>query len=123
MQSIRTFAGLGFVVVLAACQPKPEPIKPQPIYDKYGSVVGCEGGTYVPGAVDLPCLPPDECVEQSSSTAAPVPCLPPDDCVEQSTPGALPCPPPGGGGRDPNGSSVPNRNPDPTTPGTAPTRP
>jgi len=97
MQTVRLIAGLGFIAVLAACQPKPEPIKPQPIYNKYGDVVGCEGGTYVPGAVDLPCMPPE------------------DECEPQSTVGAVPCPPSGGGGREPTDPGRPSSTP----PGTA----
>lgn len=89
--------GLCLVAMLAACQKAPEPITPQPIYDKYGGVIGCEGGTFVPGSAEMPCLPP------------------PDECDPQST--AMPCPPPDGG-RDPNDSSVPGGQP-----GASPTAP
>ncbi|PKP72806.1 MAG: hypothetical protein CVT84_16825 [Alphaproteobacteria bacterium HGW-Alphaproteobacteria-6] len=42
-----TLAGLGFILVLGACarpEPAPAPIQPQPIYNKVGQAIGCEGG-------------------------------------------------------------------------------
>ncbi len=92
MPKFRFALGLCCVAALAACQKAPEPIKPQPIFNKYGDVVGCEGGTYVPGALDMPCMPP------------------PEDCDPQATAGAVPCLPPSTG-RDPNGSGTPGRTP------------
>ena len=85
MQShFRVFTGITFAVVLGACArpaPEPVPIAPQPIYNKYGDVVGCEeGGTYTPGAnYENPCLPPDDgCDPQTSTSAAGLPCVPRD---------------------------------------------
>lgn len=79
-------------IALGACsqQSEPVPIQPQPIYDKYGDVVGCEGGTYVPGSnYENPCEPPPEGCEdpQTASTAAGIPCPPPRDDNDDRDPG------------------------------------
>ena len=115
------FRGVHWVAVAAlvvSCtQPEPEPprISGQPIFDKFGGVIGCEGGVYIPGApIDQQCEPPlDECEEQIPGTAAVIPCPPPrEDCDPQTS--TFPCPP---GQRDDE-----DRDPDstPNTPGTAP---
>lgn len=47
MSNRATFTGLAIILALGACAkpaPAPEPIQPQPIYNKYGKAIGCEGG-------------------------------------------------------------------------------
>ncbi|MAQ85619.1 MAG: hypothetical protein CMH12_20555 [Maritimibacter sp.] len=72
-------------LALAACAQQEEPMPPrvikgEPIYNKYGSVVGCEQGLYIPGA-QLPyqCMPPPPPGEQCDPTYASNDpnCLPP----------------------------------------------
>lgn len=36
--SSRAFAAISLGLVLASCAPKPEPIMPEPVYDKYGAI-------------------------------------------------------------------------------------
>lgn len=69
MQFFRIAAVVGIGVSLVACSrpaPPPEPIQPQPIYNKYGEVVGCEGGVYRAGAPN-PCVPYDEGCDSTSN--------------------------------------------------------
>ena len=110
----RGLALLGALSLVAACAPRPVPVTWQPVYNKYGGVVGCEDGN---GNV---------------TTAAPLPCLPPPGC--QYTPGAAPCDPGGGQtGREPdptggsggrgNTNQNQNQNQNQTTAGTATGKP
>jgi hypothetical protein len=80
---------LGSLAVLAACEQRPEPILPEPIYDKFGRLeavcVDDGQGDGVGAASSAPSLPrcSDRCEpgEQSVSTVAgqwPI-CLPPYD--------------------------------------------
>ncbi len=98
-----------FLVVGCTQNEEPQPIYPEPIYNKYGNVVGCSDGSTVTGSTaDNPCkkLPP-----------------PPDGCDETSTPGTAddPCAPPPGENRDPDDSSTTGGGRDPgrgsSTPG------
>jgi len=80
MFSTKTTASLCFslVIVLGACAQQVEPprITPQPIYNKHGDVVGCEGGGQYDTASqqENPCLPPeDECTYTPGSN---YPCEP-----------------------------------------------
>jgi hypothetical protein len=36
---VKTFAAIAVGTILASCAPKPEPIMPEPVYDKYGTIV------------------------------------------------------------------------------------
>lgn len=92
-----TFKTIGAVAsiafVLAGCaqqQSEPLVITPQPIFNKFGEAVGCEGdATYNPNNEEYPCEPPE--------------------CQEYDAQG-VPCPPPG---REPDD---PDRNPNPQIP-------
>ena len=109
----KIFPVFACAAILGACaqqEEAPTPIAPEPIYDKYGAVVGCSDGT-----------------EATPGTAAPAnPCEPPDDgdCVEDSSTSTLECPPPRGGDR-PDRTPDPSTRPDPTgsTPGAGSTLP
>lgn len=92
----RVLRVLAVPVFVAACAPQPATpvVYGQPIYDKFGSeIVGCESGTFIPGAApELQCAPP------------------PDDCDPQSTAASVDpnCRP---GGRDDNGRPNTSANP------------
>ncbi|MFV2033887.1 MAG: hypothetical protein ACC631_02025 [Halocynthiibacter sp.] len=98
-RKIRSFGGLGFVALLAACAQAvvpPAPIQPEPIYNKFGNAVGCEGdGIYDPNSeLENPCLPPP----------------PPPDGQCEPTAVAYVCEPGGDGGdnqRNPNSPTSP----------------
>lgn len=78
MHYFKITCGIILATGLVACsQPEPEPIMPQPIYDKHGDVIGCEGGQYQPGAGPVPCMPPPDDGCDSTSPNDP-------DCYPQS---------------------------------------
>lgn len=97
---MRYFRGSGLlaIVALSACTaPAPEPIRPEPVYNKYGRAVGasCPSGTTV----------------ATGSNGEDI-CVPPGDggCTDpgaQSSNSSLPCPPYGGDGRDQSGKARP----------------
>lgn len=79
--------------IFAACSPAPapEPITPEPIFDKFGGVIGCtDGGVLADGSLGELCLPPDE-----------------DDCID--VPGRPPCDP---DGERPGREDTPDRDPE-----------
>ena len=63
-----------FAVACSQPEPQPEPpmIRGEPMYDKYGGIVGCEDGVYIPGAPPAQqCLPPPEDCRINVPGAAP----------------------------------------------------
>jgi hypothetical protein len=60
------------IVVLQACAPKPEPILPEPIFDKYGEAVG----------TDLVCRPQRQPVSPNYPERLPI-------CEQQCPPGTM----------------------------------
>lgn len=78
------------LLALAACaQPEPEPVRAQPVYDKYGNATysECRGADVQITTANVnipPCLPPEEdCplgqVPAQSTAAAGFVCVPRDD--------------------------------------------
>jgi len=60
---IKTLSTVSALVIVAACaqtEPAPQPIAPEPVFDKYGNEMtqggGCSGGQYAAGA-DSNCIP------------------------------------------------------------------
>lgn len=113
-------------LALAACAQTEPPrplIRGEPIYSKYGDVIGCEQGRYIPGAPQrIQCLPPEECDEIVNAAGWVVDCRPPDDeCLDVI--GAAPNPncPPDQRDDDNGGDRGRTPNTPPGTPGT-PTR-
>lgn len=87
---IATGLCFSLVVVLGACAQQPEPLRitPQPIYNKHGDVVGCEGGGQYDSTSqqENPCEPPETGCEYIPGSN--YPCLPPEqDCDPQSNNG------------------------------------
>ena len=88
--------------ILAGCaqqQQQPVTVAPQPIYNKFGEAIGCEGGgelnpSYDPnggltGEYENPCEP-EECEDGYVVGAADIPCDPPR---ERDDPQRTPTPP------------------------------
>ena len=108
----RISAGLGLVLVVAACA-QPAAVTapmmgPEPLFNKFGEG-SCEAGyTYVPGTAPQPpqCVPDDCQISYDAAGAPNILCAP----VPQRE-----------GGRDPQGSSTTGRTPgQSSTPSTAP---
>ncbi|MEM6610597.1 MAG: hypothetical protein AAF689_18715 [Pseudomonadota bacterium] len=77
MANSKTICAALVLPILAACAPAPtpQPILPEPIFNKFGGVIGCtDGGVLADGSAGVPCLPPDD-----------------EDCVD--IPGRPPCDP------------------------------
>ncbi|WP_171241157.1 hypothetical protein [Ruegeria sp. HKCCA5491] len=136
----KLWAATACLALVAACgqTEAPEPIQPEPIFNKYGDVVGCTGGASPSGAnPDQPCLPPPPpppggCDDSAVAGTASVPCSPtgeerePEDSStsgggrdpgDSSTSGGGRDPSDSStsdGGRDPGGSSTPGGGSDPT---------
>lgn len=91
MNSLKLTALTAIAVVLSACAQQEEApeLRPQPVFDKFGGGSCEEGYVYVPGGpYQGECIPPDECEEAQTASAA-----------------ALPCPPPGGRGEEDDDST------------------
>jgi len=73
---------IGFVAILGACaQPEPEPIAPEPIYNKYGEATGCRSADGQITGINSnyagrenPCVPED-CVD-GYIAGTQTPCVP-----------------------------------------------
>lgn len=87
-------ASATIAVLLAGCaqqqQVEPPMVTPQPIYNKFGEVVGCEGGaTYDPNNEQYPCEP-EECQDGQTAAAANYPCWPNRDPDDPNNSGGTP---------------------------------
>ena len=85
MMSLTKFmATLGTAAILTACaQTETTMVRPEPVFDKYGSGSCQEGWIYTPGAAPMSqCVPEDECL-QPVQTASGIYCPP----VYQRDPG------------------------------------
>ena len=78
MKALQISALVGILGILAACAQQPEPIRPQPVFDKLGTGSCQDGYVYVPGTAPTePCVPIDECEGLTGADGATIPCLPP----------------------------------------------
>ena len=111
MKSLVTTALAGAALVLAGCaqQEEPAPVRPEPMFDKFGGGTCTEGYVYVPGTIPelAECIPDDDCEPVYDTSGAIIDCPPPprgvprDAGSDSSSTGTT--------GRDPTGA-----------PGTAP---
>ncbi|MXQ07586.1 hypothetical protein GQ651_06980 [Alphaproteobacteria bacterium GH1-50] len=114
MKSVIVTAATGAALFLAGCaqQEEPAPVRPEPMFDKFGGGTCTEGYVYVPGSVPerAECVPDDECEPVYDSTGAVIDCPPPryprrpDESDSDRTPGARVV-----GTSVPGGSSAPVR--------------
>ncbi len=80
MKPINLCVALGVVALVAGCAQQEEPtmVRPEPVYNKFGSGA-CEGDwIYIPGTVPEldECVPPDECEPVYDSAGNVIECLP-----------------------------------------------
>ncbi|WP_170771090.1 hypothetical protein [Ruegeria lacuscaerulensis] len=93
---------------VAACSQTeaPQPIQAEPIFNKYGDVIGCSDGSSPAGTATEPCVPPppppEGCDDSSVAGTASVPCTPPGEERDPSDSSTS------GGGRDPDGGRDPS---------------
>jgi hypothetical protein len=70
----KAFFACSFALVLASCAPKPQPIQPEPMYDKYGAVIVTEE-----------CRPSTQPISPNFPDRLPI-------CEEECAPGTIPNP-------------------------------
>jgi hypothetical protein len=69
--SSKAFLACSFGLLLASCAPKPAPIEPEPLYDKYGSVI-----------VTNECRPSSQPISPNYPERLPI-------CAEECAPGTM----------------------------------